>query len=136
MESVKESLRFDEGVVHVDHEDSQHAQSHRINIEGHGEVRLWDLNEHGCTLNGFPREWLIDFDLLLLRHLLLVLTIQNRHVHDIETSLRVVRILLKVHHTFLDAKCDDKLRLWWNNQVSNRNHVLAALRVLAANVRV
>ena len=48
-------------------------------------------------------------------------------MHDIEATLRIVRILLELHHALLDSKRDNDFCLRWNNQSRNRHNTLLAL---------
>ena len=47
-------------------------------------------------------------------------------MHDVESALRVIRVLLKLHQALLYAEGDDQFGLRGYHQVFNRNYVITA----------
>ena len=126
--SIKESLRLDQRVVHVDHEDAEEAKGYRIHIEGHREIWLWDLDEHSSAVNGLPGVFCPDDSIIL--GCLEVLTIQDWHVHNVEAALRVIRVLFELHQALLDAKGDDQLSPRWHHKFRDCDDTFRAVLFL------
>lgn len=115
LDSCSEALGLDESVVHVDHEDAKHGECDAIDVEHHGEVGLGNLNEHVGALDCLPRFG----QLCGLK--IDPLAVEYRHLHNVEAALRVIHVLLKLHHALFDTKCNDDLSLRRDNQILNRD---------------